>query len=202
MDLDYIQNKLSQKQVYINGHEEAKRYSVIIPLVKIDDELYILFEVRSKKLKSQPGDVCFPGGKIESYESPKEAALRETMEELNLKEIDIIKELDITVVFEGTIIHSFVGIVNDIKDLRINEDEVEKTFYIPLSYLLNEQPVEGSGKIVVIQSEDFPYNLISQGRDYKFRQGIHKTYFYKYEDKVVWGISAKILRNFINSIKN
>ena len=175
MDLDYIQNKLSQKQVYINGHEEAKRYSVIIPLVKIDDELYILFEVRSKKLKSQPGDVCFPGGKIESYESPKEAALRETMEELNLKEIDIIKELDITVVFEGTIIHSFVGIVNDIKDLRINEDEVEKTFYIPLSYLLNEQPIEGSGKIVVIQSEDFPYNLISQGRDYKFRQGIHKT---------------------------
>ena len=39
-----------------------RRASVGIPLVQGPS---VLFQIRSKKLKSQPGEICFPGGAIE-----------------------------------------------------------------------------------------------------------------------------------------
>ena len=40
-------------------------FAVLVPLIEKDGEFRILFEVRSPKLKSQPGEVCFPGGAVE-----------------------------------------------------------------------------------------------------------------------------------------
>ena len=84
MKINDIKEKLNSKESYINGWERMKRASIIIPLIDINEEVHILFQVRAKKLKSQPGDVCFPGGKIDKFETPKEAALREIDEELGL----------------------------------------------------------------------------------------------------------------------
>ena len=56
--------------------------AVLIPLIQKDDGYHILFEVRSKKLQHQPGEVCFPGGRVEERETTLEAAVRETKEEL------------------------------------------------------------------------------------------------------------------------
>ena len=41
-------------------------FAVLVPLIEKDGEFHILFEVRSPKLKSQPGEVCFPGGAVEA----------------------------------------------------------------------------------------------------------------------------------------
>ncbi len=70
-------------------------FAVMLPLIQVENELHILFEVRSFDLESQPGEVCFPGGKMEDFEHPSNTALRETMEELNLDQhqIKIIGEL-------------------------------------------------------------------------------------------------------------
>ncbi|MBS5335852.1 MAG: CoA pyrophosphatase, partial [Firmicutes bacterium] len=43
-----------------------KFFSVAIPLIETDKGLSMLFEIRSSKLKTQPGDICFPGGRIEA----------------------------------------------------------------------------------------------------------------------------------------
>ena len=61
----------------------AIKAAVFMPLVEADGKLSLLFEVRSK-LIGQAGEVCFPGGRIEEGESPLDAAVRETMEELEL----------------------------------------------------------------------------------------------------------------------
>ena len=45
---------------------------------------HLLFEVRADTLDRQPGEVCFPGGHMESGETPAACALRETEEELSI----------------------------------------------------------------------------------------------------------------------
>lgn len=201
MDINYIYTKIKNRESYINGWEDMKRASVIVPIVKVKDRLCILFEVRSRTLRKQPGDVCFPGGGIEVNETPEEAALRETEEELGLKSIDIIKELDVLVRYNGLILHSFLGEVKDLSELNISKDEVESVFYVPIDELLKIKPIVAKSRLIAEKPEDFPYNLVVGGKDYKFLEGVYKSIFYKYENHVIWGITAAILENFINIIK-
>ena len=201
MKINDIKEKLNSKESYINGWEKMKRASIIIPLIDINEEVYILFQVRAKKLKSQPGDICFPGGKIDKCETPNEAALREINEELGLKDIEIIKEMDILIRHDGMIIHPFVAKVNNIEELEINEDEVDEVFYVPLSYLLEYSPMEVRNKLIVERGEDFPYHLIKGGKNYKFKTGEYISTFYQYKDYVIWGITASMLKDFVNNIK-
>ena len=201
MDINYIYTKIKNRESYINGWEDMKRASVIVPIVKVKDRLCILFEVRSRTLRKQPGDVCFPGGGIEVNETPEEAALRETEEELGVKSIDIIKELDVLVRYNGLILHSFLGEVKDLSELNISKDEVESVFYVPIDELLKIKPIVAKSRLIAEKPEDFPYNLVVGGKNYKFLEGVYKSIFYKYENHVIWGITAAILENFINIIK-
>lgn len=198
MDIEEIKNKLKDRKVNISGHETMKKYSLLIPLVNINNELNIIFEIRSNTLKTQPGDVCFPGGKIEENELPYEAALRETKEEIGLKSIDIVCELDTVVKFESTIIYPFLGEVKNIHELEINKDEVDHVFSVPVKEILNIKPLKTKSRLVAIREKDFPYDLIQNGENYKFREGISITLFYKYNDYVIWGITAEILEKFLN----
>ena len=92
--IDNIKNKFKNYKPYINGHEDMKISSVLIPIVKKDNNYYILFEVRSSNLKFQPNEICFPGGKIDINETPYDAVIRETIEELGTtsNNIEIISD--------------------------------------------------------------------------------------------------------------
>ena len=66
------------------------KYAVLLPLVKKEDGIHILFEERALTLNRQPGDICFPGGKVDFEDVNEEyTAIRETIEELGLKRDDI-----------------------------------------------------------------------------------------------------------------
>ena len=82
------------------GEHWARHFAVILPVVDFGSDSggkgpEILYEVRAKDLDRQPGEVCFPGGQIEEGETPLEAALRETEEELGIcrDDIEIVTEL-------------------------------------------------------------------------------------------------------------
>jgi len=200
MNIKDIKNKIENNKPYINGWERMRRAAIIIPLVEINNEVYILFEVRAKKLNSQPGDICFPGGKIDGDETPKEAALREMFEELGIENIDIINELDTVVRYDGIIIHPYLGIIENIKEIKINESEVDHVFYVPLNYLLNHEPLEVNSKLKIERPEEFPYDLIVNKENYKFREAKHRLLFYKYENYNIWGITAEMLKNFLQKL--
>ena len=97
--IEDLKHKFENYKPYINGYKNMKRASVLIPIVKKDNMHYILFQVRSKNLKSQPNEISFPGGKIENNESPLDAVIRETCEELgtNVKNVNIISEIDLLI---------------------------------------------------------------------------------------------------------
>ncbi|AWK51433.1 coenzyme A pyrophosphatase [Clostridium beijerinckii] len=200
MNINDIKNKIKNNKPYINGWERMKRSAIIIPLVKIDNQVFILFEVRAKKLNSQPGDICFPGGKIDDNEIPKKAALRELFEELGIENIEIIKELDTVVRYDGIIIHPYLGIIEDIEEININESEVDHVFYVPLNYLLNHEPLEVNSKLKFERPEEFPYDLIVNKENYKFREANYRSLFYKYQNYNIWGITAEMLKNFLEKL--
>ncbi len=202
--IENIKNKFNNFSPYINGFQNMKRASVLVPLVKRNDHYEILFEVRSKNLKTQPNEISFPGGKIEKGEKPIEACIRETCEELGTNDtnIEIISPLDLYINHSNLIIHPYIGIIKDIDNLSINKDEVSEIFTVPVNYLINYKPDEFENNIKVEASDDFPYDKVPNNRNYRFAVGKYSVLFYEYKNYIIWGITAKILENFLAILKS
>jgi len=188
---------------YINGWQKYKRASVTIPIVMVDEKPHILFEIRSKNLSTQPSEVCFPGGKMDEDESPLDTAIRETCEELGVNNGDfsVISPLDLLVSPFNIIIHPFLIHLYDIDKININTSEVEKTFLVPLDYLLSKEPELYINKVNITPHDSFPYDIIPSKHNYTFATGSYETYFYTYKDYIIWGITAKILFNFLSIVR-
>lgn len=203
MHLDNIHKKLKLRTSNPEGFYKA--YAVLIPLIFVEDEFHLLFEVRSEKLNTQPGEICFPGGKIEENETPIESAIRETCEELNIEssDIEVLGETDFVVTPFNLILYPFVGFLNDIdiKNINYNKDEVGSIFSVPLDFFMENSPETHYFKTKLDVSAEFPYNKIQNGKVYNFRIGSYPIYFYEYNNHVIWGITARIIKNFIDILK-
>ncbi|AHM56297.1 NUDIX-family protein [Peptoclostridium acidaminophilum DSM 3953] len=198
-----IRKAFSDYNPYIQGHREMFKCSVLVPLVEKDGDTHVLFEVRSKHLSVQPYEISFPGGGYEDVdESFEDTAIRETCEELGLQEADveIFSPMDVFITPFDMIIHPFVGTV-DYENININKDEVDHVFLVPLDYLLDTEPQMYNADLDVSVPDDFPYHLIPQGKDYKFRKARYVLYFYRYGEYIIWGITAKILKDFLDQLK-
>ena len=178
--------------------------AVLIPIVKVDNQLHLLFQIRSHKLKWQPGDICFPGGKVEIEDiNPEQTAKRETCEELGLSinEITILGQLPKFIATLGMIIYPFVGKIDSIDDLKLNFDEVESIFTVPLEWFKNNQPLHATMQVGHKPDNDFPYNLLpNRSKDWQKRSE-HLVYFYQYNNYIIWGLTAQIIKQFINTIQ-
>ncbi|MDN5341833.1 MULTISPECIES: NUDIX hydrolase [Oceanotoga] len=180
------------------------KYAVLIPLIEINEQLHIIYEIRSKKLKTQPGEVSFPGGKIEKGESPLEATIRETQEELLIKKEDIriISEGDILISPYNFLLYSYIGIIEkDLRDINPSKDEVDHIFTVPIDYFINEKPQKYIINIDTNTEKNFPYHLIPEGEKYNWRKGIYPVYFYKYKNYIIWGMTARFTKEMIKRIK-
>src|SRR5699024_1794990 len=118
------------------NQDAYRRYGIFIPLVHVDTEIHVLFEVRAMKLSSQAGDMCFAGGRLDSGDaSLKACAIRETEEDIGIhkNQINHIISLDY-IVSETRIIHPFAGELDSLDDIDINQSEVSEVFTVPLHF--------------------------------------------------------------------
>lgn len=177
-------------------------YAVLLPLININGDYHILYEVRSEHVP-QAGDTSFPGGRIEKGETPKEAAIRETMEELNIQRenIELIGEIDY-IVAHHRIIYCYVGeIVGiDYRDIFPNI-EVERLFTVPLDHLLENGPEIYHINFKQANKDQFPYHLVNRGMKYPFSQMKQAIPFYDLKDETLWGYTANLTDRFIQIIK-
>lgn len=172
--------------------------AVLVPLVKKNGEYHVLFEVRADQLKSQPGEICFPGGAVEDGETAQAAAIRETMEELLIgrEQIELLAPLDILPTSANLTVWPFLGILKGYGG-TFSTDEVERVFTVPLRWLAENEPECYHTEVVTVPGEDFPFDRIPDGKEYHWRKGRYEILFYQYENTVIWGMTAKILYSFI-----
>ena len=205
MFLDKLKNQLNENQSLFIGEETAFRSAVLIPFVQVDGEWHILFEVRSYTMRKQPGDISFPGGRIDSTDtSPMAAALRETYEELGVdpKTVTIVGELSPYIASSSFVIYPFVATVDYNQIIHsYNTEEVEEVFTIPIKWLLNYEPYMHLVSVEPVPSPDFPFEKIMNGDQYQWRAHSIEEWFFDYEKYTIWGLTARILKHFIEIIK-
>jgi len=198
--IQQIKSIYQNRVPHILGHESVSKAAVMVPLVNKEGELSVLFQVRGHTLRHQPGEICFPGGRLEPDDLTEEAAaIRETCEELGIHadEITMIGPLDIFVTTHS-IIYPYLCQLDDNIQLHPDPVEVAEVFTVPLSYLFKYEPEVYHVPIEVKPPDDFPFDLIPDGKYYKWRKAKMLEYFYRYEDYVIWGLTARILHDFLH----
>ncbi|XP_050677245.1 mitochondrial coenzyme A diphosphatase NUDT8-like [Leptidea sinapis] len=129
--------------LYETGIPKVKA-GVLVPLCIVNDEVHILYTLRSKQLKAHKGQVSFPGGKMDMGEDIIETALRESEEEIGLprESVDIWCEMSpIQGLDKNMLIIPVVGEIKNFDNLSLipNEDEVEEIFTVPIQHLSNPE---------------------------------------------------------------
>lgn len=189
------------RKAKVLGHAEVSKYAVVLPLVAQDEEIYVVFEKRAATLKWQPGEICFPGGRMEPDDrGTRASAIRETCEELGLipDDIEIIAPLDVMVHPGNFIIVPYLAYIKDRSKICLNYQEVERLLFVPLSFLIETEPEVHNVSVRMFMEEDFPFDLIPQGRNYPLRTGSYMQYFYFWEGEVIWGMTSRILQHFLD----
>lgn len=190
--------EFSSRQPLIMGEEMFRKYTVLLPLIETEEGTFLLFEKRSTKLRNQPGEICFPGGKLEPDETLEQCAIRETQEELLLTrdQIEVIGPGDVFVSPFNIIIYPFLGVLKNYKD-TYSTDEVEEIIKIPLDFLRNQPPSHYESRLISKQPEDFPYEWVPGGENYPWIKGSYDIFFYQYEEHIIWGMTAHILKEML-----
>jgi len=200
------------KVVGILGKDEFFNSAVLIPIVFLEGKYHLLFEKRSANIR-QGGEICFPGGRIEdSDDDALHTALRETYEEIGLSEdkINVIGKLDILFGPRGVLVEPIVAKVEieNLNILNLDKSEVEKVFFVPLSYFENNEPerfnIHSSITHKSFNSKGEEEELIFQnnhGNDIYFKD-IREVLVYKYEGEIIWGITARLVYEIAQKMKS
>lgn len=151
--------------------------AVLVPLVARSD-MTVLLTRRADHLQHHPGQISFPGGRVEpSDSSPVEAALRETQEEVGLGAscIELLGELPEYLTGTGFRITPVVGLVHPPFELKVDPSEVAEAFEVPLQFLLD------------------PANHHLQSLEHEGNM----RYFHAmpYEERYIWGATAAMLKS-------
>lgn len=166
--------------------DNAKLSAVLILLKSGNDDFEILFTLRSSKLKSHSGQISFPGGRVENEETPVQAALRETMEEVGIQPdmITIIGGLsDLFVPPSNNLIKPFIGILNSEPMIKLSENEVDEAFWVPIKKLCNPETIKHADQLLDGKLVSIPYFDVHHGTK-------------------LWGATSMILSEFIDIYKN
>lgn len=180
------------------------KFAVLIPLIKVNGQLSLLFQVRSKYLNSQPGEISFPGGALEKGESFFEACIRETCEELNLNKscIKVFGNMNYLITPYSYMIKPFTGYLEKIipSQINYNKEEVERIFTVPLDFFLKNSPELHYVQLTPKTPAEFPYHKIPGGKNYPLKFEKYPVYFYEYKGYNIWGVTARLINNFVNTI--
>lgn len=159
--------------------------AVLLGLIDRPAGLTLLFTERSPDLKDHPGQVSFPGGRIETGDDgPVSAAVREAEEEVGLERrlVTVAGCLDDLLTVTGFLVTPVVAFVDSAFRPEADGREVAEVFEVPLKYLLDRK------------------NIRSTHRE---RLGTRiRVYEIDYEGHRIWGATASILVQFLSLISN
>ena len=181
MSLEKIRESLTSKiSPILENNHETKLSSVLI--IIFDDSPKILMIKKPITMNHHGGEIAFPGGKISNEDNDLlDTAIRETREETGIiiEREKIVGQLEpVTTLNSGFTILPFVCILDKIENLTPNS-EVEEFLEIPLELFLK----------TLANDSDPEHNSIQE------------MYTFTFEDHLVWGASARMLKQITTKLK-
>ena len=159
------------------------RPAAVLVAVVDHAEPTVLLTQRAQHLPDHPGQISFPGGKIEKSDtSPVDSALREAEEEIGLdrSHVEPIGYLD---VYMTTLGYRIVPVIARVKPgfaLTLNLGEVDNAFEVPLSFVMD---------------------IANHQRHSRDWQGMTRHYYaITFGERYIWGVTAGIIRNLYDRI--
>lgn len=163
------------------GHCPA---AVLVPLVARGQVPTVLLTRRTDHLHHHPGQISFPGGRVEDADtSPIDTALRETEEEIGLdrRHIELIGTLPDYLTGTGFRVTPVVGLVTPPFELTLDAFEVAEAFEVPLSHFLDPANHE-------------QHSIVHEGRVRQFHAMPYQGYF-------IWGATAGIIMSLYRVLR-
>jgi len=158
--------------------------AVLVPLVGRGDTLSILLTRRTDHLQDHPGQISFPGGRVEPGDTGAAGtALREVHEEIGIApdRVRVLGYLEPLAVVTGFAVTPVVGFVAPGFELRLDAFEVAEVFEVPLAFLVDEQNLTRTVRTV---------------------RGIEaRLYEYVFQERRIWGATAQMLKQFVDLIR-
>jgi 8-oxo-dGTP pyrophosphatase MutT (NUDIX family) len=171
---DHLLNPTFEAQLKSLTFRDA---AVLIGVRPHRDGARVILTQRTAHLRKHAGQVAFPGGAIDTDDASVEmAAMREAQEEIGLdaKYVEPLARLPDYLTSTGFRIKPVVALVSLEAEFRINPDEVDAMFEVPLAYLMD---------------------LENYRRESRMWQGIERHYYtMTYQGRLIWGVTAGIIR--------
>ncbi|EHI76237.1 hydrolase, NUDIX family [Fusobacterium sp. oral taxon 370 str. F0437] len=180
--------------------------AVMLCIANIGGKDCFILEKRAKNIR-QAGEISFPGGKKDKADkSFKETAIRETMEELQIKrnKISNVSKLGLLVTPLGVLIECYICKLNieNLDEINYNRDEVEKLLAVPIEFFMKTEAVKGEVEICNKAKFDIKKYNFPERYENDWRIPNRYVYIYMFEEEPIWGMTAEIICDFIKTLKN
>lgn len=181
-----VQTALESRSRRLSTVERDDRVpaAVLLLIVYRGDEPHLVFTKKTDTVPHHKGQFAFPGGLVETYDGSRvETALREAREEIGLDPaaVEVLGLLDdVSTATTGFVITPVIGLCSTAPALRADGREIERVLEIPLRYLLDP---------TAFREEQWERD----GRR-------HPVIFMSYGDDVIWGATARILKEFLGVV--
>lgn len=168
-----------------NDLSSVKMSSVLILIFPEGDQLFTCLTTRPSTMKHHPGQISFPGGKVEKDDvSAEMTALREAHEEVGIDPaaIEILGKLsDLYVEVSKFSIQPFLAWADRKPDFLVDFEEVEELILLPIS----DYFIDGTIRETELQTAI----------------GLLTVKYYPFNDKIIWGATAMILTELIEILR-
>lgn len=176
-------SSIDQPNIYRGNFIES---AVLTLLIDYNNTIQLCLIKRNPHLKVHPGQISFPGGKIEEGEPSYEyTALRETNEEIgiDINNVKILGRLsDVYIPVSNFVIHPVIGYYKGEPTFKLNKNEVEEIIIVPFdSFII---PDNISKKIIISNDKKIEVPC------------------FKINDIIIWGATAMIISELIQIVVN
>ena len=175
-----IRSKLAAHQRKLINNPDGSPAGVLIPLFEKGGRTHVLLTLRTNTVASHKGQISFPGGGSETGDSDITAtALRETFEEVGIepRNVEVLGLLDDVMAVSNHVVTPVVGVIPYPFRYRISAEEIAEVIEAPLDFFMDTT------------------NCRIETRAYRGKDV--PVYFYQYKEHNVWGLTAYILRCFL-----
>jgi 8-oxo-dGTP pyrophosphatase MutT (NUDIX family) len=161
---------------------ELRPAAVLAAITERDDRPGFLLIHRPSNMRSHPGQVAFPGGKIDPGETPVEAALREAWEELGIhaRDVTVIGSSDVYRTGSGYAITPVIAVVPPDIELNPSPTEVAQWFEAPVDFVFD-------------RANHVEHSAFWEGRERRYIEIM-------WQQHRIWGVTAGIISNLAKRI--